>query len=185
MPRHDVGTRRHEARRLRSMLGMLVRRFSLSERADIACCDMTVAQAATLEVLRSEGAMRLGALGQRLGITPSTLTRNLNRLQSRGFVDRRPDTTDARAAEVVLTDSGRRAAARIERREEEFARAVLDRLGSGDGPATLAMLENMLTAVRGATEKCCPGAFDHLMQDFPRDGSRTRRLRHAETARND
>ena len=43
-----------------------------------------MAQAATLETLRAEGAMRLGDLGRRLGIAPSTLTRNLARLEQSG-----------------------------------------------------------------------------------------------------
>ena len=33
------------------MIATLVRRFSLSERADVSCCGVTVAQAATLEAL--------------------------------------------------------------------------------------------------------------------------------------
>jgi DNA-binding MarR family transcriptional regulator len=67
-----------DAARLRTGIRALVRRFGISERADVACCGMTVAQAATLDTLRSEGAMRLGALGRRLGVTASTLTRYLS-----------------------------------------------------------------------------------------------------------
>ena len=159
--------RLREARRLRSLLGMLVRRFALSERADVACCDMTVAQAATLEVLRAEGAVRLGALGRRLGISPSTMTRNLARLQKRGLLSRLTDPHDTRAARVTLTEAGRRAAARIVRQEESFAMTILDRLETGRGRAALGTLEELLAAVKGATERCCPGAFDHLMNDFP------------------
>jgi DNA-binding MarR family transcriptional regulator len=158
---------KNDARRLRSIMAMLVRRFALSERADVACCGMTVAQAATLEVLRSEGAMRLGALGRRLGISPSTLSRNLRRLRERGLLTRLPDPGDTRAALVSLSDAGRRAAARIVRQEENFALAVLERFRPGRGRAALASMEELLTAVRGATESCCPGAFDHLMKDFP------------------
>jgi len=38
-----------QARRLLENIRALVRRFSLAERADMSCCGMTVAQAATLE----------------------------------------------------------------------------------------------------------------------------------------
>ena len=38
----------HEAKRLRAAVRALVRRFSVSERADVECCGLTVAQAATL-----------------------------------------------------------------------------------------------------------------------------------------
>ena len=54
------------ALRLTDAIRALVRRFSLAERADIACCGMTVAQAATLEALAG-GGLRLGELGRRLG----------------------------------------------------------------------------------------------------------------------
>jgi DNA-binding MarR family transcriptional regulator len=69
----------------------LVRRFSVAERADVACCGVTVAQAATLETLHREGALRLGSLGRRLGVTPSTLTRNVERLEAAGLVRRAAD----------------------------------------------------------------------------------------------
>src|SRR4026207_260765 len=57
----------------------LVRRFGISERADVSCCGVTVAQAAALEALSGHGPMRLKELGQRLGIAPPPLTRNLER----------------------------------------------------------------------------------------------------------
>ena len=41
-----------QARRLQEIIRALVRRFALAERADMSCCDMTVAQAATLEAFK-------------------------------------------------------------------------------------------------------------------------------------
>src|SRR5215470_7524490 len=101
---------RSDGRRLLAAVRGLVRRFSVSERADVSCCGVTVAQAATLETLRLEGPMRLTDLGRRLGISPSTLTRNLARLEDGGLVAREGDADDARAYRVALTASGRRAA---------------------------------------------------------------------------
>jgi DNA-binding transcriptional ArsR family regulator len=77
-----------DARRLLHHGRALVRRFAVSERADVFCCGMTIAQAATLETLRLEGPLRMGDLGRRLGIAPSTLTRNLQRLLDMGYVKR-------------------------------------------------------------------------------------------------
>ena len=73
-------------RRLLRSVRALVRRFAVSERADVACCGMTVAQAATLETLLAEPRLRLGDLGRRLGISASTLSRNLARLEETGLV---------------------------------------------------------------------------------------------------
>lgn len=149
--------------RLRSSFTALLRRFSISERADVQCCGMTVAQAATLEALGREGAMRLGRLGTLLGIAPSTLTRNLTRLEEAGLVRRSSDEEDGRAAQVELTDKGRRARLRLEAMEDEFAERVLDRLSPAAREQALDGLSALLEAVRAETESCCPGAFDHLV----------------------
>jgi DNA-binding MarR family transcriptional regulator len=150
-----------DAKRLMTAIRLLVRRFSLAERADIACCGMTVAQAATLEALIDDG-LRLGDLGTRLGIAPSTLSRNLDRLVERGLVVRGPDPHDRRALRAELSPEGRRAAAVVRQNEVDFARGILASLPAGTIPTTLDAFDNLLAAVRSATESCCPGAFDHL-----------------------
>jgi DNA-binding MarR family transcriptional regulator len=167
---------RNHAAELRALVGGIVRRFSLAERADVDCCGLTVAQAATLEALRRRP-MRLGGLAQCLGITPSTLTRNLVRLESERLVAREPDPEDARAAQVRLTAAGERAADRVEEQELEFARGILGRLGSERSHEVLAALSELLGAVREATEACCPGAFEFLMEDLPAKGDGPRRSR--------
>jgi DNA-binding MarR family transcriptional regulator len=147
--------------RLTEAIRALVRRFSLAERADVACCGMTVAQAATLEAL-ADGGLRLGELGLRLGIAPSTLSRNLDRLEDRGLVVRGPDPDDRRALRASITETGRSAASSVRDQEIEFSRSILLRLPKSASGATVETLEELLTAIRSATETCCPGAFDHL-----------------------
>lgn len=149
--------------RLRAAIRALVRRFAVSERADVACCGVTVAQAAALEALGAEGPMRLGELGRRLGIAPSTLTRNLARLEASGLVVREADPGDARSSRVGLTAPGRRSALAVAAQEDDFAREVLERIPEPRRAAVVESLGDLLAAVRAATEECCPGAFDHLM----------------------
>lgn len=154
------------ARQLQRGIRALVRRFSLAERSDMSCCGMTVAQAATLTAL-ADGALRLGELSKRLGIAASTLTRNITRLEDRGFLSRVEDPDDNRAQRVALTKAGRRAAAEVGHQEIEFARSVLECLPSGSVTSTLESFNQLLAAVRRATEHCCPGAYDHLMSEMP------------------
>lgn len=148
--------------RLMEAIRALVRRFSLAERADVACCGMTVAQAATLEALAGSDGLRLGELGRRLGIAPSTLSRNLDRLEDRGFVVRGPDPNDRRALRASLTGAGRNAAASVKSQEIEFTRTILENLHGDTAETTVTGIEDLLAATRSATESCCPGAFDHL-----------------------
>ena len=164
-----------EATRLQAAVCALVRRFSVSERADVECCGLTVAQAATLEALRATPRMRLGALSRRLGITPSTLTRNLARLEDEHLVERVADPGDGRAFHVTLTPAGRRAAEGVERQGVAFAEEVLARLPESDRSAVVSAFEHLIEAVRQATEDCCPGAFVHLMKDVAREPCRAER----------
>jgi len=149
----------------------LVRRFALSERTDVACCGITVSQAATLEALKASGPMRQSELGRVLGITPSTLSRNLARLLDAGLVGRLADPDDARAIRVRLLPTGEKTVERVRAQEDAFARDVLERLPPERREAIVDGLQELLVAVRGATETCCPGAFDHLMTDFPKESN--------------
>ena len=127
---------------------------------------MTVSQAATLQAL-ADGALRLGELSKRLGITASTLTRNVARLEDRGFLCRIIDPDDGRAQRVALTATGRQATVEVGLQEIEFARSVLECLPPGSVTSTLDGFNQLLSAVRRATESCCPGAYDHLMTEMP------------------
>jgi DNA-binding MarR family transcriptional regulator len=146
-----------------------VRRFSVAERADVACCGVTVAQAATLETLLLEDSLRLGALGKRLGVTPSTLSRNVERLETAGMVRREVDPKDARSSRVALTTKGRAAARELEQQEVIFARQVLEHVPEERRETVAASFQELLRAVREATEACCPGAYEHLMEGLPGD----------------
>lgn len=154
--------RARRARRVQDLLELLLRRFALAERADMACCGMTVAQAATLGMLARHGGMRAGTLSVRLGISPSTLSRNLNRLEQRGLILRRPDPADRRVTEVRLSDDGRAAASQVEAQEQAFMVQVMDVLSERESRAAVEGLEALLRAVRIATESCCPGAFEFM-----------------------
>jgi len=162
---------KEQAATLRAAIRALVGRFGVSERADVACCGVTVAQAAALEALGAEGPLRLGDLGRRLGIAPSTLTRNLARLEVSGLVGREADPEDGRSYRVTLTRPGRAAALAVSAREDEFARQVLEHIPPAHRAVVVESLGELLAAVRAATEECCPGAFDHLMAEVGHAGS--------------
>jgi DNA-binding MarR family transcriptional regulator len=160
-------TRTDRARELLVGIRGLVRRFSLAERADVACCGVTVAQAATLETLLREGPLRLGSLGRSLGVTPSTLSRNVERLEAAGLVGREADPKDARSSRVSLTSKGRAAGRELERQEVAFAQQILERLPPERRESVASAFHELLVAVREATEACCPGAYEHLMEGLP------------------
>lgn len=145
---------------------LLVRRFELAERAEVSCCGLTVTQAVTLSTLHRDGPLGMGALGRRLGVSPSTLTRNLERLFASGLLMREPDETDARAVRVRLTAKGSAVTRKLEDQEMNFSRSILARIPKDQQAAVLSSLSVLLTAVRQATEDCCPGAFNNTSEEI-------------------
>lgn len=93
-----------DAARLRIAVLRLSRRL---RKHDLA--GLTPSQLSTLAYVGASGPVRLGDLAAAERIAPSTLTRLVNVLESRGYVQRQPAPDDARASLVTVTESGRAA----------------------------------------------------------------------------
>ena len=149
-----------EARVLLDGLRALVRTQQISERADTACCGMTVAQAATIQVLYLEGPMRLGGLSKRLGISPSTLTRNVDRAEAGGLVERAPDPGDGRAWILQLTRSGRQRARELEDQNLRAMTQLLDTLPTTARRRVVQGVLELLEAIDRTVGSQCPAQFE-------------------------
>lgn len=58
--------------------------------------------------LAEEDGMTAGAIAERLGVKPPTMTRTLARMEAQGFVKRQADELDGRQMRAVLSEGGRR-----------------------------------------------------------------------------
>ena len=159
MPRSASRQAADDARLLLRALRALIRSQQISERADTSCCGMTVAGAAVIHVLYLEGPMRLGPLSSRLGIAPSTLTRNVERIEGRGLVERLPDPDDGRALRMRLTAGGRRAAREMEVQNERFAQLLLDGMPTARRRRAVEGLLDLLEGIDKIAGPCCPAQF--------------------------
>ena len=84
--------------------------------------ELNVRHRLVLQALGLEGARSIAAIGQQLGLTPSTMTGIVDRLEDLGLLRREKHETDRRAFVLRLTPKGENAF----RREVEFYRALLD-----------------------------------------------------------
>lgn len=64
-------------------------------------------------LLSQDPGLTPGQLAQKLGVKAPTMTRTVGRMEAQGFLERRPDTSDARLIKVYLTESGRQSIERI------------------------------------------------------------------------
>jgi DNA-binding MarR family transcriptional regulator len=67
---------------------------------------LEVSELAALEHLQAAGPMMLGRLGERLSMSPGAVTALVDRLESKGYVERTPNPGDRRSALVRETEVG-------------------------------------------------------------------------------
>ncbi len=77
--------------------------------------DITVSQGYTIMVLPREREVGMGALGEALGVAPSTATRMVDQLVRKGLAVRQGAPEDRRAVCVALTPKGRSLRLELER----------------------------------------------------------------------
>lgn len=88
------------ARRWNAMLLALLRQAGVD--------DIRPSFGAILVPLFEEDGLRLGELARRGGLTKQTLTTLIRRVEAAGYVERRPDPEDGRAARLHLTRKARK-----------------------------------------------------------------------------
>ncbi|MBX9465810.1 MAG: MarR family transcriptional regulator [Aquamicrobium sp.] len=81
-----------------------------------------------------------GQLAIKLGVRPPTVTKTINRLQTQGYVEKRASETDARQANVFLTDEGRGAIRAIEKAVRKTEKQALKGLDKKEQKALVKLL---------------------------------------------
>ncbi|MGE2836266.1 MarR family winged helix-turn-helix transcriptional regulator [Mycobacterium sp. SMC-4] len=115
--------------------------------ADAGFTDITIAQSRLMQRLDPAG-MRLTDLADQARVTKQTAGALIDQLERAGYVERRPDPTDARARLVTLSDQGaqvcRLAGAEVARVEEQWRNHL--------GDSTFTALRDALVALREITD---------------------------------
>ncbi len=89
---------------------------------------LTLTQLRVLFLLRAEDGASAGALAELLNVTPSTLTRLIDRLVRHGLVQRESDHGDRRLVRHHLSAKGARTVEELERGARARMSEVMDRL---------------------------------------------------------
>ncbi|GGR89769.1 MarR family transcriptional regulator [Streptomyces humidus] len=125
------------------LIGEVVARFYEDYEDAAAGHSLTGAQARLLSLLSLEP-LPMRRLAQKLKCEPSNVTGIVDRLESRGLVERRPDPADRRVKLAAATDEGRQIARGL-RESLRFAREPLAGLAEEERLALRGLLHRMLT----------------------------------------
>ena len=95
------------------------------------------------------GGTRIGVLAERAQMTNQSMGYLVDALERRGYVERRPDPADRRAALVVITNRGREEIAAARRLIAEIEREWEQRIGSERMAALRDALEGLSASLDG------------------------------------
>ncbi len=124
------------------LIGTVVARYHEEYEAAAAEHQLTGAQARVLALLSREP-MPMRRVAEQLKCEPSNVTGIVDRLESRGLVERRPDPADRRVKLAAATERGRETATRL-RGALAFAREPLAALSAPERTALRDILRRML-----------------------------------------
>ncbi|MEU6892034.1 MarR family transcriptional regulator [Streptomyces sp. NPDC046557] len=124
------------------LIGDVVARYHQEYELAAAGHQLTGAQARVLNLLSLEP-MPMRRIAQKLKCEPSNITGIVDRLESRGLVERRPDPADRRVKLAAPTEEGLQTADRL-RESLDFAREPLAGLSDAERGTLRDLLRRML-----------------------------------------
>ena len=110
---------------------------------------LSLNQASILDHLDSVEPTTLRSLARHMGVTASTMSLNVDRLERDGYVRRERDRRDARQIELRLTDAGNRLKQQQKLLDPELVGSLLKRL---KGPDRAKALDGLELLAEAATE---------------------------------
>lgn len=119
-------------------------RGAFERRIAVAGLGLTPGEARTLVHVAALEGSRQQDIAQRMGVEPMTLSSYLDRLQSMGFIERRPDPVDRRAKQIFTTGTADDLIAGI--RVEQIE--LMERVTSGLTPDDLSLMRDRLKRMR-------------------------------------
>lgn len=122
---------------------------------DEVCCDgLSQRQCAILRTLVAQEGARLSDLAAQSGITPSAMTRVLEKLEARGLVERvRGAQADGRAAMVRITAGGRRTRKQLDQLMRDRTNQIVESVPTKRRGQVLEALQLLNGAIESAG--CC------------------------------
>jgi DNA-binding MarR family transcriptional regulator len=105
----------------------IFRAFGIFERETVCCGTVTVPQCVVLQQLIEEP-NDISGLADRVGVSMSAMTRLVDGLERRGWVDRNRSAEDRRKVVVQLTGEGLQEATRLRALSDRLVATIFDRI---------------------------------------------------------
>lgn len=140
---------------VKELISEFVGLYRFLDKDEKACCGVTVSQCCTLLAFDGKDKLTMNELSDELGLSSSTMTRNVDVLVRRGYLDRVRDDVDRRLVFVLPTESGKELLANLRGREQDFFTEVLRTIPESEWQNVTSSLRLLLTALKKKGAVCC------------------------------
>ena len=135
------------AKVFREVIKTCVRKLGFLQKADAACCGVTIAQCHTIVEI-GKGSLSLNELADSLTLDKSTMSRTVDNLVQAGLVEREIDKADRRYSRISLTTKGQEMVAVINKNMEKYYQRVLSVIPSEKHAIVTESLPYLLAAIK-------------------------------------
>jgi DNA-binding MarR family transcriptional regulator len=142
-----------DGKQLQRQVMRFVRSFGLLDVEQTPCGQpMSASMAHALTELAGDEELSQGALGSRLELEKSTVSRLVADLERRGWIERRRDAVDGRVLRLHLTEQGQRVSAQIATARAALFADITEHLTARERPMVERALEALVRAVNESKE---------------------------------
>jgi len=142
MPEHDL------SQYLAWLLASAHRQMKLGIAQSIADEDVNEEHWRILQVVSDEQGHSMGELAEQVLLNGPALTKNVDRLVSRGLVQRAQDAQDSRKVLVYISDRGLEMVGRLKRSVDAHHEAIEEALGPRNSKQLTRLLERLIAESR-------------------------------------
>lgn len=137
---------------LRTAYNILAARIFTSVVSQTDFNDLRPSHGNAMEQLELEDGLRLTDLAGRAGITAQSMGELVDDLETKGYLERRPDPDDRRAKRIYLTDRGRKNARAAKRATTDVEHDLAELLGEQRYTDLRHTLEDIISGFRSDDE---------------------------------
>ena len=133
---------------IKELISEFIKLYNLLERDEKACYGVTVQQCCTLLAFEKRSKVKMNELSAELGLSSSTMTRNVDILVRRGYLKRVRDDNDRRLVFVQLTEPGKELTTKLQQCECDFFAEALRAIPESEWENVASSLKLLLAALK-------------------------------------
>lgn len=142
-----------QAKRLREMMRLLVRKLGFLERGEASCCKITLSQCHAIVEIGRAGKLSLIDLADHLTLDKSTVSRSVDNLVNQGLMIRETDPEDRRFIVLRLTEQGENIYREVEQRMEGYFLEIIAMIPTDKREQVIESIHYLNDAMHG--QSCC------------------------------